>query len=170
MSKYYSKKEILLRLIWLLVCPLFFRFSPRMIYGWRNFILRIMGARIGRGVKIYPSAIITYPWLLEIDDGVIIAWGVKVYNVGKIKIGSRTIISQHAHLCGATHDITKPGFRVLRTGLEIGNNVWIASDAFIAPGVKVGDNSVVAARAVVVKNVEEGTIVGGNPAKFIRKR
>ena len=170
MSKYYSNKEILLRIIWLVLNPLCFRFSPRMLYGWRNFILRIMGAKIGKRVKIYPTAIITFPWLLELGDGVIIAWGVNVYNVGKIKIGYKTIISQHAHLCGATHDIVNPSFKLLRTGLEIGNNVWIASDAFIGPGVKVGDNSIVAARAVVVKNVEEGTIVGGNPAKIIRKR
>jgi putative colanic acid biosynthesis acetyltransferase WcaF len=130
----------------------------------------MMGAKIGKGVKIFPSVSITMPWLLEVSDGVVVSAGVKIYNLGKIRIGRKTIISQYSHLCGGTHDFRNQGFNLLRTGLEIGNNVWIATDAFIGPGVNVGDNSIVGARAVVVKNVEVGTIVGGNPAKVIGHR
>lgn len=169
-NKFYSNKEILLRVIWNVVNLLFFRYSPRLLYNWRNMILRIMGAKIGNGVKIFPSVSITIPWLLEIGDGVVVSAGVKIYNLGKIKIGRKTIISQYSHLCGGTHDFRNQGFTLLRTGLEVGNNVWIATDTFIGPGVHIGDNSVVGARAVVVKNVEEGTIVGGNPAKVIGRR
>jgi putative colanic acid biosynthesis acetyltransferase WcaF len=129
-----------------------------------------MGANIGHGVKIYPSAIITFPWLLEIKDKSVISWGVRIYNLGRISIGKKTIISQFAHLCGGTHDIKNPGFDLLRTGLEIGNSVWIASDAFIGPGVRIGDNAVIGARAVVVKDVAPCTIVAGNPAKKIGQR
>lgn len=170
MNKYYSNKEHILRQIWNIVCPLFFRYSPRLLYSWRNLVLSIMGAKIGKNVQIYPSAIITYPWLLEIGDGSVIAWNVRIYNLGVIKIGQNTIISQHAHLCGGTHDTSKPGFILQRTGLMIGNNVWIASDAFIGPRVTVGDNSIVAARSVVTKDVEPFTIVGGNPASVIKRR
>jgi len=157
----------MLRVSWGFVELVFFTLSPRLLYGWRNFILRCMGARIGAGVKIYPSARIMYPWLLEIGDHVLISWHVKVYNLGKIRIGSGTTISQYAHLCGGTHNHTSGHFELLRTGLTIGSNVWIAADAFIGPGVTVHDGSIVAARAVVAGDVGGGSIVGGNPAKEI---
>lgn len=169
MAAYYSSKELLLRFIWAFFEPLFFRLSPRLFYGWRNFILRLFGAKIGRGVKIYPSARIMFPWLLVVEDHVVISWDVKVYNLGTISIGAKTVVSQYAHLCGGTHDFQKPDFLLLRTGLRIGSNVWIAADAFIGPGVNVGDNVVVGARAVVLHDVEANTLVGGNPAKPIRR-
>lgn len=166
-NKYYSYKEIVYRALWAAVYPILFRYSPRLFYSWRNMILKVFGAKVGKGVKIYPSAKINLPWLFEIGDNSVIAWNVRVYNLGRIVIGSKTIISQYAHLCGGTHDFRNPGFKLLRTGLSIGNNVWVASDAFVGPKVHVGDNAVVAARAVVVKDVESNTIVGGNPAKII---
>lgn len=167
MNKYYSNKEFILRLIWSLVNLFFFRYSPRLLYGWRNFLLRMMGASIGQGVKIYPSAMISFPWLLEVKDKAVISWCVRIYNLGKISIGEKTIISQFVHLCGGTHDIKNPGFALLRAGIEIGNCVWIAADAFIGPNVHIGDYAVVGARAVVIKDVEIGNIVAGNPAKII---
>ncbi|MEI7675410.1 MAG: putative colanic acid biosynthesis acetyltransferase [Bacteroidales bacterium] len=168
MSSYYSKKEFILRVIWGVICPLFFRLSPRLCYGWRNQILRLMGAKIGKNVRIFPSTVITFPWLLVVGDNVVISWDVRIYNLGMTTIGEKTIISQHAHLCGGTHDFESKGFALQRTGLTIGKRVWIAADAFIGPQVIVGDDSVVAARAVVVKNVDPNTLVGGNPAKVIR--
>ncbi len=160
-------RENILRVIWGVVYPIFFRYSPRLFYFWRNFILRVMGARIGKNVKIYPSAKIMFPWLLEIGDNSTISWDVKVYNLGYSKIGSNTMISQYSHLCGGTHDFRSKDFTLLRTGFTIGNNVWIAADAFVGPGIKVNDGAVVGARAVVTKDVPEKTIVAGNPAKNV---
>jgi putative colanic acid biosynthesis acetyltransferase WcaF len=167
--RYYSTSEIILRALWGIAHVVFFRYSPRLFYGWRNMILRLFGASIGRNVRIYPSAAITYPWLLIVEDDVVISWHVRVYNLGSISIGAGTVVSQYAHLCGGTHDYTNAEFTLQRTGLVVGKNVWIAADAFIGPGTTIGDNSVVAARAVVVNDVEPGTLVGGNPAKVIRK-
>jgi putative colanic acid biosynthesis acetyltransferase WcaF len=167
MNTYYSKKEIVLRIIWGLIDPFLFRYSPRLLYGWRNFLLRLMGARIGKNVKIFPSARITFPWLLEINDHTVISWGVRIYNLGQIKIGENCVISQYAHLCGGTHDISKPGFLLLRTGLTIGNHVWVAADAFVGPRVHVGDYAILGARAVVVKDVQSAHIVAGNPSRTI---
>lgn len=169
-SKYYSTKEIFLIMVWNFTYIFLFRYSPRLLYGWRNLILRIFGAKIGKKVKIYPSAKFSIPWLIEIGAGSFISWNVRVYNLGEIKIGEKTIISQNVHLCGGTHDFRNPGFKLLRTGLTIGSHVWIAADAFIGPSIHVGDNAVVAARAVVVKDVPQGAVVGGNPANIISQR
>lgn len=169
MTAYYSSKELLLRLLWAFFEPVLFRFSPRLFYGWRNMILRIFGASIGNNVQIFPSARIMFPWLLTVGNNVVVSWDVKIYNLGAITIGDNTIISQYAHLCGGTHDYNSPDFTLLRTGLTIGKNVWIAADAFVGPGISVGDNVVVGARAVVLNNVGDNILIAGNPAKEIRK-
>ena len=167
MSRYYSTGEIVKRILWSFF-SVFFQFSPRLFFSWRNFILRMFGAKIGRNVQIFPSARIMFPWLLIVEDNVVISWDVKIYNLGVITIGAHTVVSQYAHLCGGTHDYSTSDFTLLRTGLTIGKNVWIAADAFIGPDVIVGDNSVVGARAVVLSNVGPNTLVAGNPAKAIR--
>ena len=169
MPKYYSRKEIFLRMLWVVIESIFFRCSPRIFYGWRNFILRLMGSRIGKHVHIFPSARIMYPWLFEIGDRSVISWDVKVYNLGKILIGNNTVISQYSHLCGGTHDYESTNFTLLPKGLTIGSNVWIGADAFIGPGVTVHDGVVVAARSVVVRDIPSLTVVAGNPARPIKK-
>lgn len=169
-KKYYTNRELFLRVLWGFVEPIFFRCSPRLLYGWRNFILRAMGAHIGKNVQVFPTVRIMAPWLFEIGDHSVISWGVKVYNLGKVTIGHDTVISQYSHLCGGTHDYDSADFTLLRTGLTVGNHVWVAADAFIGPGVRVEDHAVVAARAVVIHDVENGTVVGGNPARMIKKR
>lgn len=170
MARYYSNKEILLRVIWSVIEISLYRFSPRLLYGWRVFILKVMGAKIGKGVKIFPSARIMFPWLLEVGDRSVISWDVKIYNLGRISIGMNTVISQYSHLCGGTHNYNSPDFELLRTGLTIGDNVWIAADAFIGPGVRVNNGAIVAARSVVVRDVLPNNIVAGNPARIIKSR
>jgi putative colanic acid biosynthesis acetyltransferase WcaF len=108
--------------------------------------------------------------LFEIGDDAVIAWGVQVYNLGTISIGTETVISQNAHLCGGTHDYESPLFLLKRTGLTIGSHVWIGADAFIGPGVTVNEHAVVAARAVVIQDVAPYHVVGGNPARTIKSR
>ena len=108
-----------------------------------------------------------FPWLLQIGDNTTISWDVKVYNLGFSTIGNNSMISQYSHLCGGTHDYKSKEFDLIRAGFTIGDNVWIAADAFIGPGVKVCNGAVVGARAVVMMDVEPQSIVAGNPAKVI---
>ena len=165
----YSMKEYLLRLLWSLG-RLFFALTPRPCFGLRRGILRVFGARIGTEVNIYPSAVIYYPWNLEIGDQSAIGEWALIYNLGKISIGQRSTISQRVHLCAGTHDYLKKDMPLLKPHVVIGNEVWVCADAFVGPGILIEDRSIVAARAVVVKNVPSSSIVGGNPAKFIKDR
>ena len=155
--------------MWALVKP-FFRFSPRILFGWRNFLLRLLGARIGKNVHIYNTAHVHFPWKLEVGDLAAIGDYALIYNLGPIRVGSLVTISQRAHLCAGTHDHTDPSMPLQRLPIVIGDQVWICADAFVGPGVTIGEGALVGARAVAVKDVEPWQIVAGNPARPIRKR
>lgn len=168
-SSKYAASEKLKRIIWSVV-KIFFIFSPRPFFGWRNFLLKLMGAQIGSQVHIYSSAVIYFPWNLSIGDFSCIGENAFIYNLGKVTIGNNTTVSQRAHLCAGTHDYTRADMLLKKPPIKIGDSAWICADAFIGPSVVVGDGAVVAARAVVVKDVAPWTVVGGHPAVFIKKR
>jgi putative colanic acid biosynthesis acetyltransferase WcaF len=165
----YGPGEMGRRICWILLRP-FFRLSPRPCFGWRNFLLRLLGAEIGRDVHIYNSATIYYPWQLVAHDECAIGEEAYIYNLGKVTIGSRATISHRAHLCAGTHDYTKADFPLLRPPLTIGPEAWVCADAFVGPGVTVGEGAIVGAASVVMKDIAPWTIVAGNPAREVKKR
>jgi len=165
----YAQNVFVRRFAWMLLRPLF-RYSPRLLYGWRNMLLRMLGAKIGKSVRIYPTADVFFPWNLEVGDDSAIAWDVRLYCLGKITIDSHCLISQGAHLCAGSHDYRQSNLPLLTPPIVIQDGVWCAADCFIGPDVQVGAGAVVGARAAVFKNVEAGTIVGGNPAKVLARR
>jgi putative colanic acid biosynthesis acetyltransferase WcaF len=168
-SRKYSASELAGRVAWSLA-SLLFRWSPRPLYAWRRWLLRLFGAKIGRQVQIYPSVRIQHPWLLDVGDYAALGEGARVYNLGQIKIGARATISQYAHLCAGSHDHASRDMRLLKAPIVVGEDAWICADAFVGPGVTIGNGAVVGARASAFKDVPPWTIVGGNPAKFIKKR
>ena len=168
-ARKYTSGEMTRRVLWALAEPLF-RFSPRPCFGWRRFLLRCLGAQIARSVRVYPSATIYFPWNLAIGDESAIGEQVLIYNLGRVTVGSRVTISHRAHLCAGTHDHTRADFPLLRPPIVIGSDAWICADAFLGPGVTVGEGAIVGARAVVVKDVEARSIVVGNPARESKKR
>ena len=165
----YSRKEMILRCLWG-VGKLFFRYSPRICFGWRCLLLRLFGAKTGKHVHIYNSAVIYMPWNLDIGDWSAVGENTLIYNLGFITVGSKTTISHRAHLCAGTHDFTRSDLPLQKPSICIGDHVWICADAFVGPGVVIGEGAIVGARGVVVHDVAPWTIVAGNPAKFIKKR
>lgn len=87
-----------------------------------------------------------------------------------IVIGEFSCIGKDVYLLTGSHDIEKATFDLVTRPITIGNGCWIATDSTVLPGIDIGDYSVVAAGSVVCKQVENNTVVGGNPAKFIKKR
>jgi putative colanic acid biosynthesis acetyltransferase WcaF len=165
----YRRSELLRRVLWALAKPLF-RFSPRVFFGWRRLLLRLFGARVGRAVNIYNTAVIYFPWNLEIGDWSSIGEHALVYNLGTVRIGSNCTISQRAHLCAGTHDYSDPALPLLKPPIEIGDQAWVCADAFVGPGVTIGEGAVVGARAVAVREVEPWAVVAGNPARMVARR
>ncbi len=159
------------RLVWEVVWAVLFRPTPRWcLNGWRCFLLRAFGAKIGSGVRIQGGAKLWQPWRLTIGDNSWIDGGVSLYSVDEIVIGANAVISDGAFICTATHDISSETFELQTMPVTIGDSAWICAKATVLPGVKVGEGAIVAAGSVVSKDVEPWTVIGGNPAKFIKKR
>ena len=174
LSKYrnnYSRKHQLIRALWAVVWTLFARPLPRNIgSGWKRMLLRMFGARIHRTASVYSSAKVFYPANLVMEEYACLGPEVNCYNAALVKVGAHTTVSQGAYLCTATHDISDPLNHLYSLPIVIEDQAWIASEAFIGPGVTVKQGAVVGARAAEFKDVEPWTVAGGNPAKFIKKR
>ena len=166
----FSLRNRIGRVLWSIVAALFFRFSPKPLYGWRSFLLRCFGARIGKKVHIYPGAKIWAPWNLEVDDAAAIASGAIIYSQGKIIIGRNAVISQGAHICAGTHDYNLPDFPLITKPIIIKDYAWVAAEAFIHPGVIINTGCVIGARSVVNKDMPEWMVCAGFPCKPICDR
>ena len=160
-----GRKHQVVRLLWTMVWAVGARWLPRsMGAGWKRWLLRLFGAKMAKTALVY------YPANLLMDEYACLASDVDCYNVAPIHVGRFATVSQGAFLCTASHDISSPGHELITQPIEIGERAWVAAGAFIGMGVKVGEGAVVGARAAVFKDVEPWTVVGGNPAKFIKKR
>lgn len=152
-------------LLWWLVQAIAFPLSPHPLNGFRRWLLRLFGANIGKDVLIRPTARFTYPWKVEIGDYSWIGDNVVFYSLDRIRIGCHCIISQECYLCTGSHDIQDPAFGLIISPIEIGNGVWIASDCFIGPGVRIGANAVIGARSSVFNNIPTQQVCWGTPAR-----
>ncbi len=166
-----GRKNQAVRLVWGIVWPLGTWFLPRsMCSGWKRFLLRLFGASIHDTAVVYSSAKVYYPANLVMDEYSCLASDVDCYNVDKVMIGANSTVSQGSYLCTASHDITDPKNHLVTKPIVIEDQAWVGAGAFIGMGVTVHQGAVVGARAAVFKDVESWTVVGGNPAKFIKKR
>lgn len=165
-----SLRNRMARALWGAVWAILFRPSPRIFHGWRRSLLQLFGAKIGRGVRVYPSAQIWAPWHLEMGDFSCLGPWVDCYCVAPVRIEAHAVISQYSYLCSASHDYELPDLPLVSRSIVIGEGAWVAADVFVGMGVTVGAGAVVGARASVFKDVAPWTVVGGNPARFIKKR
>jgi putative colanic acid biosynthesis acetyltransferase WcaF len=166
----FSLKNRLGRLAWNITNILLFKYSPKPFHAWRSFLLHIFGAKVGKGIHVYPGVKIWAPWNLILGDECGIGNGAILYSQGKISIGKRVVISQGAHLCAGTHDYTQVGFPLITNPIVIEDHVWVAAEAFIHPGITIGEGSVVGARSVVTKDMPAWMVCAGFPCKPIKAR
>lgn len=161
----------LARFVWNIVWFLLARPLPRsLLNSWKLVLLRIFGARINKHAVVYSTAKIYMPWNLEMGEYSILGPDVDCYNVSTIKIGAYAIVSQKTFLCAASHDISKRNMPLIAAPIVIKDQAWVAASVFIGMGVTIGEGAIVGATSSVYKDVEPWTVVGGNPAKFIKKR
>lgn len=158
------------RALWNITWFIFFQTSPRFAHKWRWVLLRLFGAKMHKSAKVYPTAKVWAPWNLIMNKNATIGEHVDCYCVNKVEIGNNTTISQFSVLCTASHDFSSSEMHLISGPIIIGSNCWITYGCFISPGIIIEDNAVIYPRSVVVKNVGENNIIGGNPAIFIKDR
>ncbi|WP_405607799.1 putative colanic acid biosynthesis acetyltransferase [Polaribacter sp. Asnod1-A03] len=167
----FSLKNKISRVLWMLCSIFFFKpFKPRLFKKWRVFVLRCFGANVSWKAMVNANVKIWAPWNLTMGDYACLGPNVDCYNQGHITIEANTTISQKSYLCASSHDFTSVKNELFLAPIHIANNVWVAAGAFIGPGVTIKEGAIVGAKAAVFKNVEDWTVVGGNPAKLIKKR
>lgn len=166
----YSLAEYFGKAVWFTVQATLFRLPLPRLSGWRRFLLRCFGADIHRTVNISPTATVWHPWLLRIGAHSALSDRVFIYNLGEVIIGSHTVLSQDVYLCAGTHDYARLDLPLQRKPITIGHGVWLCAGAFIGPGVMVGNNAIVGARSVVMRDVTDASITMGNPARVVRAR
>lgn len=167
----FSRKNQFLRLVWSISWGLLARPLPRSVgNSWKLFLLRLFGAKVHKTAVVYSSVRIFMPSHLEMEPYSCLAPEVDCYNVTTIKIGAHSTVSQKTYLCTASHDVQLSNNPLIHAPIVIEDQVWIGAAAYIGMGVTIGQGAVVGANACVYKDVAPWTIVGGNPAKFIKKR
>ena len=167
-GRYYEVKPCYCKMvIWRILNVLLFPLLPK---KGRNKLLCLFGTKMEKSLCVYRSVRIYAPWNLNVEDGVVIGPNVEIYNKAKVTIGYQSTISQNVYICTASHDITTHSKPLVTAPIKIESFSWVAADAFVCMGVTIGEGAVVGARAAVFKDVEPWTVVGGNPAKPIKKR
>ena len=160
----------LVRVVWGMAWLVFARFTPPPLHAWRRLVLRAFGARVGRGARVHASVAIWLPRNLELGEQVLIGPGARLYNQGTITIGAWSVISQRAHLCASTHRVDDPDFQLECRPIVLGERCWVATEAFVGPGVTMGDGAVLGARAALFEDAAADGIFRGNPASLVRQR
>lgn len=133
--------------------------------------------KCGKDTFIDKSVYLNHPMNIEIGNNVSIRGNCQLYGLGGIVIGDGSILAHGVEILSANHNYNSSDLKSLpfddrwdKRTVQIGDYVWIGTNAIVLPGVTIGKGAVIAAGSVVAKNVEEMAVVGGNPAKLIKYR
>jgi putative colanic acid biosynthesis acetyltransferase WcaF len=160
----------IMQLVWRITWTLLASWTPPPFRRWRNFLLCCFGAQLDPTAIISASVKIWWPGHLVMGKHTSLGPGAICYNVATVTLKDFSIVSQRAHLCTGSHDIQDSQFPLISRPIVIEPNAWIAAEAFVGPGVVVGEGAVLGARGVAAKSLQPWTIYVGNPAKAVGKR
>ena len=136
----------------------------------RKWFYQLLGAKIGKNTFPCRRVEVLLPLGLELGDRVAVGWFAELDARGGITVGNDTNISSHVKLITGSHDVDDPGYTADFQPIKVGHHCWIGTGAIVLQGVTIGDGAVVAAGAVVTKDIPKYEIWGGVPAKYIRDR
>ena len=150
--------------LWYFTNVLFFKNPLNIFSGLKVFLLKLFGARIGKGVIIKPGVNIKYPWKLSIGSNSWIGESVWIDNLSDVFIGRNVTLSQGALLLTGSHDHTKEAFDFISFPIILEDGVWIGSKAIVFGGVTCQTHSVLGMNSVAEKNLKAYIIYKGNPS------
>lgn len=166
----FSRRDRLARLAWQSVWLLLFRPTPPQLHGWRCWLLRCFGARIGSPCYVYNDVEIWSPRNLVMADYSTLGRRVICYSMAPVFIGERAVVSQGAYICTGSHDYESETFQLFARPIVIGADAWICAEAFLSPGVSIGTGAVIGARAVVTRDQPAWMVCAGNPCRPLKPR
>lgn len=169
-SWYKPGGNILSRTIWYFINILFFINPLNPLSGFKVFLLRLFGAKIGKEVVIKPGVNIKYPWLLSIGDYTWIGERVWIDNLAKVTIGSHCCLSQGAFLLCGNHNYKKAAFDLIVKPITLEDGAWVGAMAVVCPGVTLKSHAILTVHSVATETLEANTLYKGNPAVKIRAR
>ena len=166
-----TRKERIKKKLWEFIWVITISWIPRGLFGWwRRLIYRMFGAEIHKTSSVHPSARVYMPWNLKMGPWSVIGSGANILNAAKFSMGQNCVVSERAYICTASHNIYSNAHEQIHKPIIMCDRSWVAAEAFVGMGVTIGEGAVVGARAAVFKDVDTWTVVGGNPATFIKKR
>ena len=169
-NSWYKPGPLPKRLLWIIFGRVFVNTYLPIPMVVKRFILRIFGAKLGKGVVLKPKINIKYPWFLEIGGQTWIGEMVWIDNLGLVKIGSNACISQGVLLLSGNHDYKSFKFDLMVDKIVIGDGVWIGAKSIVTQAVSCGNHAVLGSGSFLSQNLPENEIWSGNPAKFQRIR
>lgn len=156
--------------LWFFVNALFVRASWNPFMWIKIVLLKLFGAKIGKGLVIKNNIIIKQPWFLTLGDDCWIGENVWIDNIAPVVIGSNVCISQGAMLLTGNHDYTDSSMPYRNAPITICDGAWIGAKAIVCPGVIVGECAILTVGSIATKDLEPFGIYQGNPAQKIRTR
>lgn len=169
-NDWYKPGSAIKRILWYVFGAIFIYNPFNPFSGLKASVLRLFGAKVGKGVVFKPRVNIKYPWFLEIGDHCWIGENVWIDNLGTCKLGSNVCLSQGSMLLCGNHDYKKTSFDLMVGDITLEDGVWIGAHAIVTPNVTCHSHSILSVKSVATSDLESYTIYQGNPAKEVRKR
>lgn len=157
-------------ILWYFVNALIVRASWNPFMGIKILLLRVFGAKIGKGLVIKNNVSIKFPWKLTIGNNVWLGENCWIDNLDFVTIGNNVCISQGALLLTGNHDYRLSTFDYRNAPIVIEDGVWIGAKTVVCPGVVAKSHSILTVGSIATKEMETYGIYQGNPAVLIRKR
>jgi putative colanic acid biosynthesis acetyltransferase WcaF len=169
-SNYKVKKSKLSQLIWYVFSAIVFESSLFPTYRNKIGLLRLFGAKVGKGFVIKPKVYIKYPWNLEVGDDVWIGEGVRIDNLALVKLGSNVCVSQNAFLLTGNHNYRSEGFELMTGPIKIEDEVWVGASSVVCPNTVLSQGTIITVGSVISGTTNANRVYRGNPAIDIKPR
>jgi putative colanic acid biosynthesis acetyltransferase WcaF len=167
---YVPGRSFVLRALWVIVEALVLVNPVMTSYRLKRAVLRLFGARIGAAAIIKPGVHVKYPWRLRVGDNCWLGERCWIDNMEDVTLGDNVVVSQGAYICTGNHDWSDPGMGLTPQPVVIENGAWIGAFARVAPGTRIGEESILVLGAVALADTDARGIYAGNPAELVRRR